>query len=133
MQDPGEGAFRAKPGFGSLQFGRFGPTRDENVLEWRCVSEVHAASETICVLPAKPVVVSSCAQVNGSMGSSMGPSTGLGRGRRKGIASWDPSGSVLLAADPGMDGGERVHLVFSFPHHAVARFRHLVPRPGEVK
>ena len=90
MLHPEYVAFRAKSGFGSLQLGRFGPSRDENDLEGRCVSEVHAAGETICVLPAKPVLVPSCAQVDGTMEPSMGPSTGLGRGRRKGIASWDP-------------------------------------------
>jgi hypothetical protein len=78
-----------KPGFGSLQFGQFGPARDENVLEGRCVSEVHTAGETICALPAQPVLVPSCAQVDGTMESSMGPSTSLGRGRRKGIALWE--------------------------------------------
>ena len=39
-----------------------------------------------CVLPAKPVLVPSCAQVDGTMWLS----TRLGRGRRKGIASWAP-------------------------------------------
>ena len=86
MQHPEYVAFRAKPGFGSLQRGRFGPARDENDLEGRCISEVHAAGETIRVLPAKPVLVPSCAQVDGTMWLS----TRLGRGRRKGIASWAP-------------------------------------------
>ena len=52
-----------------------------------------------------------------------------GAGGAGGWARSKAEGRVFLAAVRGVYGAERVQLVFSFPHHAVARFRHLVPRP----